>query len=556
MKRLDNRAAEIPRMIRPEALTTTEPLKWSRGRGTDVWDLFCACISGDLATVKKLLAQDPSLARCHFAYRTPLYFAVRENQVDIAAFLLDNGADPLSLAVNDSLLDICRDRGYTQMATRLEANLANKQQASPKGELVAQAIRDRNLGEVKRLLDAQPDLLHAGDGRSNQPIHWAVMTRQIDIIDELLARGADINAARFDGARPIQLGNGDYYFRGWRDVAQDWPVSPQEIRDHLRARGAHVDICTASYIGDIQRVRELLDQDASLANRPSDYVTYYACAGTPLFNAAAAGHLEIVQLLLDRGADPNLPEVEIAPHGHALYSAAANRHYDVAKLLLEHGAYPSPEVESSADALSRAISNSDQKMIDLLCSYGAARAVHLMAYYGDVQTAAAVFDANPARADDPEALANAAGEGHEHFVRLILRYKPDLPRRTQFPAWLVGAKTRELNELLFAHGMNPSQPNWLQITPLHEFARRGDVEKAELFIAHGADLHARDEDICSTPLGWAAKFGQLSMVELLLKHGAEPNRSDDPPWATPLAWAKRRGHAEIAQLLKKHGATR
>ena len=52
------------------------------------------------------------------------------------------------------------------------------------------------------------------------------------------------------------------------------------------------------------------------------------------------------------------------------------------------------------DALSRAISNSDQKMIDLLCSYGAARAVHLMAYYGDIHTAAAVFAANPALADE------------------------------------------------------------------------------------------------------------------------------------------------------------
>ena len=111
-----------------------------------------------------------------------------------------------------------------------------------------------------------------------------------------------------------------------------------------------------------------------------------------------------------------------------------NRHYDVARLLLEHGAYPNPEVESSADALSRAISNSDQPMIDLLCSYGAARAVHLLAYYGDVRTAAAVFAINPALADDPEALTNAAGEGHEAFVRLLLRYQPDCPNASRFPA--------------------------------------------------------------------------------------------------------------------------
>jgi ankyrin repeat protein len=301
-------------------------------------------------------------------------------------------------------------------------------------------------------------------------------------------------------------------------------------------------------------VKELLDQDPSLANRVSEYVSYYIGSGAPLKNAAARGHIDIVKLLLERGADPNLPEEGIAPRGHALYSAVANGHHEIAKLLLEHGAYPNPEVESSADALSRAITNSDQRMIELVCSYGSARAVHLLGYYGDVQTAAAVFAANPALADDPEALANAAGQGQEAFVRLMLRYQPNLPKRLTFAPWSVGAKTRELNELLFAHGMNPSQPDWLRITPLHQFARKGDVENALLFMEHGADVHARDEAICSTPLGWASKFGKTEMVELLLKHGATPNLPDDPPWATPLAWASRRGHAEIVDLLKQRGA--
>ena len=69
--------------------------------------------------------------------------------------------------------------------------------------------------------------------------------------------------------------------------------------------------------------------------------------------------------------------------------------------------------------------------------------------------------------------------------------------------------------------MNPSRPDWLHITPLHRFAQGGDLENATIFLDHGADLHARDEDICSTPLGWAAKFGRLAMVELLLKRGAQ-----------------------------------
>lgn len=541
-------------MYQPAELKTNRTLVWSTGRGVDVWDLFCACVSGDRTTVQQLLESDPSLVRCHYGYRTPVYFAVRENQLAVVQLLLDRGADPLSLAVNDSLLQICDDRGYPEMRQLLVEHYATRLNASNRGELVAAAIRIHDLTEVCRLLDDSPDLLHVGDERSNQPIHWAVMTRQLDIIDELLARGADIEAVRYDGARPIHLNHGDYHFRGWRDVPQDWPVTPLEVIAHLRAGGAYCDMCTACHLGDIARVRELLATEAALANRVSDCVTYYQCSGAPLKNAAAKGHLEIVQLLLDHGADPNLAEEGIAPHGHALYAAAANGHYEIAKLLLEYGAHPNPEVESSADALSRAISKNDQPMTELLCSYGASRAVHLLAYDGDVRTAAAVFAAAPSLADDPEALANAAGEGHESFVRLMLRYQPDLPSRLSFPAWSVGAKTHALNELLFQHNMNPSQPDWLMITALHQFARKGDVAKAIQFLDHGADVHARDEDLCSTPLGWAAKFGQLEMAKLLMERGAQTNLPDDPPWATPLAWATRRENTEMVKLLQDRGA--
>ncbi len=545
-------------MIRPDELKNNERLLWSTGTGNDVWDLFCACIAGDLEVVKRLVDQDRSLVRCEYQYRTPLYFAMREDRLDVAEFLLDQGADPFGLGVHDSLLQMARDRGYVEIERLLEDRFSTLHGASPLGDAIAAAIRDCDIARVRALLDASPKLLHAGDSLGNQPIHWATMTRQLDVIDELLDRGADINAKRPDGARPIQLTNGDYRYRGWRDVPKTVATTPAEVLAYLRARGAYVDICTAASIGDLPRVRELLDHDPSLANRVSEYVTYYLSSGSPLRNAAAQGHLEIVKLLLEHGADPNLREEGIAPRGHALYAAAANGHLEIARLLLENGAYPSPPVESSADALSRAISQDNQPMIELLCTYGAAREAHLLAYYGDVQTAAAVFAANPALADDPEALENAAGEGQESFVRLMLRYKPDLARRVAVGVRLQGPdasiKRRELAELLFQHGMNPSRPDWLHITPLHRFAQGGDLENATIFLDHGADLHARDEDICSTPLGWAAKFGRLAMVELLLKRGARINLPDDPRWATPLAWATRRGHGEIVELLKSHGA--
>jgi ankyrin repeat protein len=148
-----------------------------------------------------------------------------------------------------------------------------KHGASSIGEPIAAAIRERDMAKVRTLLDASPDLLHAGDGRSNQPIHWAVMTRQIDIIDDLLERGANINAARFDGARPIQLTNGDYTYRGWRDVPKDIETTPRQVLDYLRARGAYVDINTDPLAEPVAR-KALLTEGS---HQSSTYVKRCAC---------------------------------------------------------------------------------------------------------------------------------------------------------------------------------------------------------------------------------------------------------------------------------------
>jgi ankyrin repeat protein len=558
-------ADRVTRMIQPEALKQKKPWLWSPGIGIDVWAMFCACITGDLETVKQLVGKDPSLVRAHYEYRTPLSFAVRENQVMVADFLLEHGAEPLALG---DVLEMARDRGYAEMTQLLERKLANLHCASSEGESVAAAIRNRDLARARHILDESPQLVRAGDARSNQPIHWAVMTRQIPMIDELLARGADIDARRADGARPIQLTNGDYHYRGWRDVPEDVATTPDDVYTHLVARGAYVDIGMAAFKGDLVRVRALLDEDPSLANRVDDYNSYYVGCGAPLKNAAAGGRVEMVSLLLERGADPNLPEEGIAPHGHALYSAVYNGHYEIARLLLEHGAYPNPEVESSADAVWIAIRRGDIKMVELLASYGAVwqipidlegaltyqrivatgiqRAVRILAFYGDTATAEALFADNPALADAPDALTRAAAQGHEAFARLLLRYQPDLPTRVTV------ARPREMAKFLFPHGMDPNRPNWLRITPLHEFAGHGQVDDAALFLDHGADLHARDEEWKSTPLAWAAREGHTRMVEFLLRRGARLSLPDDPPWATPKAWAERRGHQEIVQLLDEY----
>lgn len=541
-------------MTRPEALSKNEPLIWSYGTGTDVWDMFQAAAAGDVPALQELLSRDPKLVSCNYDYRGPMYFAVKNNRAEAVKFLLEKGANPVSSGTSDTLWQMAKDRGFTDIQLMLEEAMG--QHIHPEGEKIAKAIRERDAAKVKAMLDAEPQLLHAPDERTNQPIHWAVMTRQPDVIGLLLERGADIHAKRYDGARPIQLCNGDYDFRGWRDVPADTAATPKDIYQLLVRKGANVDIYMASLTGDTDRVRQLLDEDPSLVNRLSDYVTYYQGSGSAINNAASGGHRAIVKLLLERGADPNLPEPGIAPKGRALHSAVINGDMETVKLLLQYGAHPNVEIESSADTLSAAIHRDNKPMIELLCSYGAYRNVPLLAYYNDLQTAAAIFAAKPSLANDVNALENAAGEGHDLFVKLMLRYQPDLAKRIAVGVNSRGpqeaVKTKELRDYLFGQGMNPNHRSWLGITPLHKFAGNNDLENAASFIEHGADVNAVDEENSTTPLGYAAKHGHREMVEFLLEKGANPDLPAEHAWARPHAWAERRSRAEVAALLAGH----
>lgn len=529
-------------MVQPESLKSDQYQPWSRGRGVDVWAMICASITGDLDTIKTLTARDPNLVECEYEYFKPLRFAVRENQRAVVDFLLARGADP-AYEAGDSLVTIARDRGHEELAVYFESMLRERHHIMPEAAAVVAAIKARDVAQVRALLEAQPDLLHAADEHGSQPIHWAVMTRQMDLIDYLLERGADINAVRPNGTRPLHLTNGDYHYRGWRDVPATALQRHEILIGYLLARGADYDISTATKIGDLDRVRELLDQNPALVNQVPKDSSY---SGAPLRNAARAGHLEVVKLLLERGANPNEPEPGIAPHGGALHAAIGSKHYDVVKLLLERGANPNAEVESSGNCLSMAKwSGAPKEIVDLIASYGGLRSVDLVCHDGDVETLAQMLHANPQ-------LAVGEQLDNRPIMELILRYQPDILKRTPDPTpwWSLGTpKTANEARWLMERGLDPNRTNWLGITLLHRCAASGNTEVAQVCLDFGADINALEADSSSTPLGVAARAGKKEMVDWLLKKGANPNVPEDEPWARPREWAMRRGRNEIAELL-------
>jgi ankyrin repeat protein len=133
-------------------------------------------------------------------------------------------------------------------------------------------------------------------------------------------------------------------------------------------------------------------------------------------------------------------------------------------------------------------------------------------------------------------------------MQLLMSYGATVPRVLKWaPAYYF--ERADSAEFLLEHGMDPNTWDWHHVTLLHDMAWKGWSDRAQLLIAHGADLNAIDEEYQSTPLGIASRWGHADIVRLLLDAGADPDRSGGA-WSTPLAWADRRGHREIAELLK------
>ncbi len=138
----------------------------------------------------------------------------------------------------------------------------------------------------------------------------------------------------------------------------------QALLDAVLSGDPALDVFEAASLGDVDRLRELLDAD------PSSATAYSADGFTALHFPAFFGGVECARVLVERGAD-------VDAHGRGwmtgtpLNSAAAGRHADVARLLLERGADPNARQGSGWTPLHSAAHNGDPDMVALLLAHGA-----------------------------------------------------------------------------------------------------------------------------------------------------------------------------------------
>ena len=283
--------------------------------------------------------------------------------------------------------------------------------------------------------------------------------------------------------------------------------------------------------GQIEVARQLIKASAPI-NAAYD-INY-----TALLVAAVRGYTQMVELLLQAGADPNIMHQEAV--STPLSQASSKGFFDIVQLLLRYNANPNLQTSLGQTALMAAASNGFTNIVRLL-----------------LQAKAQV---NLRNDNGLSALLYAIKSGNSEVVDILLEHYadanlPDIEGITPLME-AVEKGNMQLVERLFRADANVNQPNRKGGTPLMLAARSaGKQDIIKLLIAKGAHLDAQEAERGYTALNLASIMGYAHIVQLLLDAGANPNIQTKD--GTALAIVNRtalHNKQDIIKVLQDHGA--
>jgi ankyrin repeat protein len=542
--------------------------------GANVARLAEAVKTGDIAQARSMLRARPELAGMDMAgndEHRALHFAVLRRDAAMVRLLMQSGADARQgiFPHRDATtaFALARDRGYQDIVAAIEEEEQHRRESascpnatvSPVQEQINHAIRDGDNGEAIRLLEADESLIRACDREGGTPLHAAAEATNEEMVAWLLERHANPRKQDLKGLTPLD--------RAALAAGRDFAGLARRLLYH----GADLTIRGAVALADDERIRELVEADPGILRRDIHW-----SRGGLLSLAVKHGHVEVVRLLLDLGADVDertmLHELEEPTEswGMPLWRAALARQREIVELLLDRGADPNANVYASGWPLRNAYS--DEPLRRLLMERGAKPQPYMVAEAHDAVEARRLLEADASEELAQELAWSAACHGCAAIVELALP-------RLQWPAndrrwnWILIQPIRGVEDdsphvegffasmaALLRHGIDVNAATRFGQTVVHFAAARGTLSGAmrarfvAMLLDGGARFDVRDDLLQSTPLGWACRWGRTEMAELLIARGAPVNEPGAELWATPLAWATKMGHTGIAEMLRRYGA--
>jgi ankyrin repeat protein len=327
-------------------------------------------------TVLELLGAGSEPDSIDILMQTPLHKAAYQNSLESVRLLVKHGAAidsydsdgelPLSLALKHNDTELLQEL-YT-------GSLKDSMSETARWKILSKAIEEESLIALRFLRDMVESLVGATNNDGKTLLHLAAGNESLDIVTLLIECGCDINQLSADGITPLfdatKAGQTLIVQRfldlgadvNRADTLVDTPLviaaanDYLEIIDILLQAGADVNkpgvngdtpLFISIYDGQLDGTKKLLEAGADLDVKTNDNWTPFH---------AAADNIEKINFLLERAKDPEL-DAKAEDEQSVIYYAASWGNWDVVKVLLEHGADPNLFNAKGCTPLAAALTN-------------------------------------------------------------------------------------------------------------------------------------------------------------------------------------------------------
>jgi len=239
--------------------------------------------AGDRAAARSLLAQHVDVNAPEADGTTALHWAARHDDVALAGELIRAGADVAAAnRYGVTALYLASVNGSAAMIARLLEAGADANAAVTLGETALMtAARTGDVEALRLLLDhgAVVDATEAWRGQT--ALMWAAAQNHAAAVRELILRGADVNAVSAVKAWERQV--------------------TEEPRQKWLPPGGFTPLHFAARQGAVEAATVLVEHGAGLNAVDPDGIS-------PLLISIINGHYDVAKLLIDEGADPSLTD--------------------------------------------------------------------------------------------------------------------------------------------------------------------------------------------------------------------------------------------------------